>query len=101
MAQRSEVQSNKSSESFPLDDLSYDLVTLLHEKSKGLEAYDKYLRDAADDSEAQQLLEQLRQQDTDAVEQLKECVVRALGQNADEDGETSDDTATDEDGNES
>ena len=31
---------------FPLDNLTYDIITILHEKSKGLEAFDKYARDA-------------------------------------------------------
>src|SRR5437764_23127 len=34
---------------FPLSDLCYDLITVIHEKSKALEAYDKYMRDAQND----------------------------------------------------
>lgn len=64
---------------FPLDDLAYDLVTVLHQKSKGLEAYDKYLRDAERDPEALKILEQIRRQDTQVIEQLKACVARTLG----------------------
>src|SRR3954469_11992924 len=31
---------------FPMDNLTYDVVTILHEKSKGLEAFDRYTQDA-------------------------------------------------------
>jgi ferritin-like metal-binding protein YciE len=65
---------------FPLDDLCYDLITVIHQKSKALEAYDKYLRDAQNDNEVRQMLEQIRQQDTEQVQQLKQHLGRLLGQ---------------------
>jgi hypothetical protein len=33
-----------------LDNNLYNVITIMHEKSKGLEAYDKYLRDAQSDA---------------------------------------------------
>jgi hypothetical protein len=60
----------QSSGNFPLDNLSYDLVTVLYEKSKGLEAYDKYIQDAQNDQQARQLFEQMRQQDEQFIQQL-------------------------------
>ena len=71
--------SNQSG-NFPLDNLCYDLITIIHEKSKALEAYDKYLRDAQNDNELRQLLEQVRQQDTQQVQQLQRHLGRLLGQ---------------------
>lgn len=68
-----------SSSNFPLDNLTYDLVTILYEKSKGLEAYDKYMRDAQGDQQCSQLLQQLRQQDEQAVQQLQQHLSRLLG----------------------
>ena len=65
---------------FPLDDLCYDLITIIHQKSKALEAYDKYLQDAQNDNEVRQLLEQVRQQDTQQVQQIKQHLGRLLGQ---------------------
>jgi hypothetical protein len=62
----------------PLDNLTYDLVTVLHEKCKGLEAYDKYLSDAQSNSEARQLLEKIRQADTQHVQQLRDCLSKVL-----------------------
>ncbi len=63
---------------FPLDDLTYDMITLLYEKSKGLQAYDKYLQDAQSSPPCMQLLQQLRQQDEDAVRQLQDHVKQLL-----------------------
>jgi len=71
--------SNQSG-NFPLDDLCFDLITVIHEKSKALEAYDKYLRDAQNDNEVRQMLEQIRQQETEQVQQLKQHLGRLLGQ---------------------
>ncbi|HJQ23292.1 MAG TPA: hypothetical protein VKA60_05210 [Blastocatellia bacterium] len=71
--------SNQSG-NLPLDDLCYDLITVIHQKSKALDAYDKYLRDAQNDNEVGQLLEQIRQQDTEHVQQLKQHLGRLLGQ---------------------
>jgi DNA-binding GntR family transcriptional regulator len=55
---------------FVLDNLTYDLITIIHEKSKALEAYDKYDRDAQEHQEIRQLLQQIRQQDEQAIQQL-------------------------------
>jgi len=80
MGQQSRPQSKTSASGRTgLDDLSYDLVTILHQKSKGMEAYEKYSRDAQSDPEVMQLLNQIRDQDLRAIEQLKSCVARLLG----------------------
>lgn len=59
-----------SGERFVLDNLTYDLITIIHEKSKALEAYTKYERDAQGDPEIRQTLVQIRQQDEHALQQL-------------------------------
>jgi len=61
---------------FPIDNVTYDLITLIHEKSKGLEAFDKYLQDAQGNSELGQFLQQIRQQDTQTVQQLTQFLQR-------------------------
>jgi len=66
------MQGNQGRGSFPLDNLTYDIVTVLYEKSKGLEAYDKYLNDAQNDPQVRDLFEQMRQQDEQFVQQLHE-----------------------------
>jgi hypothetical protein len=69
---------------FALDNLTYDLITILHEKSKGLEAYDRYLQDAAQDNEVRSVLEQIRQDDQRHIQQLQQhlqrCLSRSSGQ---------------------
>jgi hypothetical protein len=70
--------SQGQSGNFPLDNLSYDLVTILYEKSKGLEAYDKYMQDAKGNQEVSQLLQQIRQQDEQHVQQLKQHLGQLL-----------------------
>ena len=65
---------------FPLDNLCYDLITIIQNKSQALAAYDKYLQDVQNDNELRQLLEQIRQQDSEQVQQLKQHLGRLLGQ---------------------
>jgi hypothetical protein len=62
---------------FPVDDVTYDLYTLIHEKLKGLEAYDQYLGDA-DSQDLTDLLRALRYQDAQAVNQLQQYLVQRL-----------------------
>jgi uncharacterized protein YegL len=61
---------------FPIDNVTYDLITLIHEKSKGLEAFDKYVQDAQGNNELSQLLQQIRQQDTENVQRLVQLLQR-------------------------
>ena len=70
---------SSSSGNFPLDNLTYDLITILYEKSKGLEAYDKYQRDAQGNQQVSQLLQQMRQQDEQHVRQLQQFLAQQLG----------------------
>ena len=71
--------SNRSG-NFPLDNLCFDLITVIPEKSKALEALDKYLRDAQSDDRLRQLLEQIRQPDTEQMQQLTQHLGRLLSQ---------------------
>jgi hypothetical protein len=57
-----------------LDDLTYNVITVLHEKSKGLEAYEQYIDDASDNEEVRQIFEELRDQDLEAVSRLEQCL---------------------------
>ena len=70
---------SSQSGSSPLDNLTYDLVTILYEKAKGLEAYDRYLQDAQSNQQASQLLQQIRQQDQQHVQQLQQLLSQVLG----------------------
>ncbi len=62
-----------------LDNLTYDLIAIIHEKSHGLEAYDKYLQDAQGNQQVADVLQQIRQQDEQAVQQLAGVLRQVLG----------------------
>ena len=69
-----------SSQHYGIDNLSYDLITLIHEKSKGLEAFDQYIQDAQGNQQALNLFQQFRQQDEQAVRDLMACLKQVFGQ---------------------
>jgi hypothetical protein len=63
----------------PISNLLYDVVTIMHTKGKGLVAYEKYLKDAeGHDEKLTKLLKRLKQQDIEAVEELKEYLTACL-----------------------
>jgi uncharacterized membrane protein YcjF (UPF0283 family) len=79
MAQR---EQSSGQGNFVLDNNLYNVITILHEKSKGLEAYDKYLRDAQSDRELVSLLERIRQQDQQGIQQLQQHLYRLLSKSS-------------------
>ena len=73
-------QTNRQAGNFPLDNLSYDLITIIHEKSKGLQAFDKYIQDAQSNERVRQSLEKIRQQDEQCIQELTQHLTHVLGQ---------------------
>jgi hypothetical protein len=65
-------------ENFPIDNLTYDLITIIHEKSKGLEAYEKYIADAQEHEEIIETLEMIRQQDEECLAELQQHLSQLL-----------------------
>ncbi len=65
-----------------LDNLTYDIVTMLHEKSQALEAYDSYIEDAQQDPDTIKLLEDIRRHDEEDVHRLRSELGRLLGKTA-------------------
>ena len=63
-----------ASDRFPIDNVTYDLITVIHVKAKGLEALDRYLQDAADDEDCRSLFEEIREQDQEAIAQLRDAL---------------------------
>jgi len=61
-----------------IDNLTYDIITVLHKKSKALEAYEKYLQDAQGREEVRDILEEIRDQDQEHVQRLTECLRELL-----------------------
>jgi hypothetical protein len=64
---------------FELDNLTYNLITILHEKSKGLEAYSKYMQDAGQDSDVAQIFEEIRDDDRRHIQRLEAALREQLG----------------------
>jgi hypothetical protein len=66
---------------FGVDDLTYDLVSILHEKSKGLEAYGKYLQDARQNDEVMDLIQRIQEQDRKQVRELRDVLADVIRNN--------------------
>ena len=77
--QSSSSRSGQSSSQGKIDNVLYDVVTVLHEKSKGLEAYDKYDRDLQGRNEIKQIFDEIRRNDEQAVQRLQDCLRQLLG----------------------
>jgi len=94
---------SKQSTVSPIDDLTFDVITVLREKAKALAAYDKYLgdADADDDDELHELFVSMRKQDEEHVQVLKEVLARRLeddlGYDEDIDEDVDDDDMGDDD----
>jgi len=65
---------------FPLDDLTYDLVRLVHETSRDLSVLDLYLKDAtaAGNRDVYELLLQMRHNEAEWIKRLQSHLERQL-----------------------
>ena len=65
---------------YPLDNLVYDVITAMQNKSQALETYDRYILDAKGkgNQAAANLFEQMKQDDTDCIVKLKEQLAQLL-----------------------
>jgi hypothetical protein len=78
---------SKSSESGkPLSNLAYDLIAVLHEKSQALEAYDQYLEDAEENDDVREALEEIRDQDEQAIHRLEQLLPQVIAEGGEEFG---------------
>jgi len=69
----SAVQSEK-----PLCDCTYDVLTIVHAKSKALEAYDEYIPDMKNEPQLLELIKRIQQDDRRHIEELKSHLARLL-----------------------
>ena len=67
-------------ENYPLDNLTFNLIAIIYEKSKALEAYEKYMVDARGDQTVTDLLDRMRRMDEDCVVELQQQLGRLLTQ---------------------
>lgn len=72
---------------FPLEDLTYDVITVMQNKSKALEAFDQYIEDAEGDEEVRNLFTEIRDRDYEQIAALQDCLARLLS--AEKESETS------------
>jgi hypothetical protein len=63
---------------FPLDNMSYDLICLIYEKSKGLEALDNYLDDARSNPPLSALFHRIRDQEGQFIQELQRHLVNRV-----------------------
>ncbi|HIA52773.1 MAG TPA: hypothetical protein EYN91_11910 [Candidatus Melainabacteria bacterium] len=66
------VKPNKGEGFYPISDMQFDVITVIQEKCKALQAYDKYLLDAQPCEELTAVLEKIRSADKEHVEELKQ-----------------------------
>lgn len=71
-------ETRSTGQTYAVPNIVYDVITLIHEKSKGLEAFDQYMQDAQGQGDIANLLQQLQQQDRDAVNQLTQQLRQLL-----------------------
>lgn len=71
---------NKKGNHYPLDNMTYNLITIIQEKSQGLEAFDQFIKDAEGNDELRQMLEQIRQQDEECIMALQPHLSRLLSE---------------------
>jgi hypothetical protein len=63
-----------------IDDLTYDVITVLHEKSKGLEALEEYKSDLSGRDDVRQIFDEIRRNDQQAVQKLRDCLRTLLSE---------------------
>lgn len=65
---------------YPISNFMYDLVTLMHERCKGMEALKEYLNDAQQGGHEAfvQLANKMLQQDEQAVKELEQILARNI-----------------------
>jgi hypothetical protein len=56
---------------YPIPDMEFDIINVIAEKSKALQAYDKYIRDCQPDPELSKLFEDIKAQDRRHIELLR------------------------------
>ena len=67
-----------NTERFPLNDKTYDLISIMHHKSKALAAYEGYLSDVQADTHLTQILVEIKHDEERHLEKLKAHLGRLL-----------------------
>lgn len=67
-----------SSQQYPLSDATYDIISVLYQKSQSIEHYRRFLDDVRNDTRLTQLLVQIKHDDERHIELLKTHLGRLL-----------------------
>lgn len=64
----------------PISDLTFDWISVLHSKAEGLNAYEKYIRDAEKENakECVEMFRRLHDQDARMVEEIRDHVMEMI-----------------------
>ena len=64
----------------PISDLMYDWLTVLQSKAEGVNAYEKYIKDAEKEGAQQcvELFRKLHEQDVRQIQEIKDHLRRAM-----------------------
>lgn len=67
-----------------INNLEYDLVTVLHNKSEAIQAYDKYIQDAQSQNSQPcvQLFQKLQQQDVQTAQEIRQHLQQVMQKGA-------------------
>jgi hypothetical protein len=65
------MKPNEGCAYFPLSNMEFDVVNVIAEKSKALQAYDRYIRDCIPNSELVQVFERIKSDDRKHIEELR------------------------------
>lgn len=63
-----------------INNLEYDLVTVLHNKSEAIQAYDKYIQDAQSQNSQPcvELFQKLQQQDVETAQEIRQHLQQVM-----------------------
>ena len=68
--------SNPESPQFPLSNAAYNVIAVIHNKSKAIDAYAKYIDDVQSDTALRQAIIAIRHDEQRHIETLKAHLVR-------------------------
>lgn len=66
-----EMRTDEGCAYFPLSNMQFDVVNVITEKSKALQAYDRYIRDCMPNTDLVQVFEKIKSDDRRHIEELK------------------------------
>jgi hypothetical protein len=69
--QRDHTTPDKGLAYYPITDMQFDVINVIAEKCKALQAYDQYIRDAKPNGELLKVLEGIKADDRRHVEELR------------------------------